>query len=199
MTDAELADLLRTVIARPDDHDVLRIYADCLLERGDPRGELIAIQLQRRLDPSDALVARERELAAHLEGALAVALHQPGLATAWSHGFLDTVDFEPMEGRIALADSLRKLGTLPEARQLRRIVVRFIEPGWGATGPIVSALTRLAPQFRVLREVAFTIAARTDNPRLSASATRPPTNFGDLSCIHDQVTRCREPPHVLGR
>jgi uncharacterized protein (TIGR02996 family) len=186
MTDAELAELLRTVIARPDDHDVLRIYADCLLDRGDPRGELIAVQLQRRADTTDALVARERELATHLEGVLAVTLSQPGLATAWRNGFLDGIDFEPVDGRIALADSLRKLGTLPEARQLRRIVVRFVEPGWGATGPIISALTRLAPQFRALREIAFTTSARADTTR--AVAARP-GNFGDLSALTRAIPR----------
>jgi uncharacterized protein (TIGR02996 family) len=35
------------VYAIPDDDEPRRVYADALLERGDPRGELIALQLER--------------------------------------------------------------------------------------------------------------------------------------------------------
>ncbi|MBA3820418.1 MAG: TIGR02996 domain-containing protein, partial [Deltaproteobacteria bacterium] len=146
MTDGELAELLRSVIARPDDLDVLRVYADVLIERGELRGEMIAVQLQRREQDSPALVARERELAIALDVAVVAQLDQPGTAFSWHRGFLDVVDFMPTRERRQLADTLRVLGTLPVARKLRRIVVRFVEPGWGAVGPITSMLARVAPQ-----------------------------------------------------
>ncbi|MBA3503846.1 MAG: TIGR02996 domain-containing protein, partial [Deltaproteobacteria bacterium] len=126
MNDAELAELLRSVIARPDDLDALRVYADVLIERGDPRGELIAVQLQRREQDSPELVARERELAAALDATLVGQLDQPGAAFSWQRGFLEAIDFTPTAERRALADTLRQLGTLPLARQLRRIVIRFV-------------------------------------------------------------------------
>ena len=37
--------LLRQILDRPDDREVREIYADALLSRGDPRGELIALDL----------------------------------------------------------------------------------------------------------------------------------------------------------
>ena len=176
MTDDELAELLRSVIARPDDHDSLRVYADCLIERGDLRGELIVVQLQRRFADSPELAAREGEVMERLDAALATQLGQPGLACAWHRGFLEAADFTPVAERTALADTLRQLGTLPSARQLRRIVIRFIEPGWGPLGSVIAALTKVAPQLRMLRELVFTMSPRDD-----VGISRTPSNFGDLS------------------
>ena len=49
--------------ARPDDPAPALVYADWLQERADPRGQLIAIQHRRALDPADrALRAAERAL-----------------------------------------------------------------------------------------------------------------------------------------
>src|SRR5262245_54833755 len=42
---ARLDALVREVRARPDDDDVRLVLADALLAHGDPRGELIALQL----------------------------------------------------------------------------------------------------------------------------------------------------------
>jgi len=48
-----------------DDTELYGVYADWLADRGDPRSELIAVQLARELDPADAeLAARERWLLA---------------------------------------------------------------------------------------------------------------------------------------
>jgi uncharacterized protein (TIGR02996 family) len=42
--------LLEGVLAAPGDASLRAVYGDWLLERGDPRGELIALQLRDRLD-----------------------------------------------------------------------------------------------------------------------------------------------------
>jgi len=58
-------ELLADVLAEPASDDLRMVYADYLLERGDPRGELIALQLARHRERG-AVTARERELlAAH--------------------------------------------------------------------------------------------------------------------------------------
>jgi len=40
--------LLRQILDRPDDREVREIYADALLSRGEPRGEMIALELAGR-------------------------------------------------------------------------------------------------------------------------------------------------------
>lgn len=57
-------ELLAAVYAAPDDDGPRMVFADALLERGDLRGELIQLQLQRaRGEGTAATLARERELA----------------------------------------------------------------------------------------------------------------------------------------
>ncbi len=43
--DGRVDDLLAQIAANPDDDELRRVYGDLVAERGDPRGELIAIQL----------------------------------------------------------------------------------------------------------------------------------------------------------
>ncbi len=64
------AELIAAIVAAPDDDPPRMVYADHLMQRGDLRGELIAVQCRlARADAADepidpALVARERELLA---------------------------------------------------------------------------------------------------------------------------------------
>jgi uncharacterized protein (TIGR02996 family) len=57
-------ELFEEVLAHPHSDDPRRIYADWLSERGDPRGEFVAVQceLARAFDPD--LAERERQLLA---------------------------------------------------------------------------------------------------------------------------------------
>lgn len=50
MTETELLDALR---ARPDDRGLRLVYADLLVERGDPRGELLILEEQVERAPDD--------------------------------------------------------------------------------------------------------------------------------------------------
>jgi uncharacterized protein (TIGR02996 family) len=60
-----LEELLAEVYAAPDDDGPRLVYADALLERGDPRGELVALQIARaRGEVTEEARAREAELLA---------------------------------------------------------------------------------------------------------------------------------------
>jgi uncharacterized protein (TIGR02996 family) len=64
-TSSTVAVFLREVYAAPDDDGPRTVYADWLIERGDPRGELISLQLGRaRGQTTSAGKLRERTLLA---------------------------------------------------------------------------------------------------------------------------------------
>lgn len=56
------ADFLRAIYERPDDDGLRSVYADWLTERGDPRGELITLQLARARG-EETPATRKREAA----------------------------------------------------------------------------------------------------------------------------------------
>lgn len=90
-------ELLAAVYANPDDDVPRQIYADFLLERGDPRGEFIALQLQRARDAAPS--EREKELlkkhGQQWLGALAIVLRwgKSYAATEFARGFVSVADF----------------------------------------------------------------------------------------------------------
>lgn len=82
------ADVLAEVLANPADDGARLVYADILQQRGDPQGELIALQLQPSLTPAqqkrvDALVNNKAQVAKWL-GPLAAVVHEP----VFRRGFL---------------------------------------------------------------------------------------------------------------
>ena len=56
--------LLAAIYDAPDDDAPRHVYADALLERGDPRGEFIALQMRPASDPVRDAKKREKELLA---------------------------------------------------------------------------------------------------------------------------------------
>jgi uncharacterized protein (TIGR02996 family) len=132
--------LLHRIHQHPDDDDARQVYADWLLQQGDPRGELIALQLA----PSPSRESRRRAealLAAHGKrwlGALAPLVWWSGeRGVVWERGF-------PVELRTApwsLPEELvRAARGAPEWATVRRLESR----GWkqfetlvlGPSGPI---------------------------------------------------------------
>jgi hypothetical protein len=121
-----------------DDRAVL---ADELQQRGEPQGELIALQLALAALPATAPRVRrsaiERRIAAWLDthhdafyGALAPHVNRssrpdlryPALAVrAWRAGFADTVWLQATGDGVGLADVVRAVRALPIAREVRRI------------------------------------------------------------------------------
>ena len=58
--------LIAAILADPDDDAPRAVYADWLTERGDPRGELITVQLAKKQTPAlkaraDALLAKHKK------------------------------------------------------------------------------------------------------------------------------------------
>ncbi len=93
------ADLLAAVLARPDDDEPRLVYADWLQERDDPRGELIALQIQlTRMPAADPearwLRAREKVLF-DTHGVPWRAAFGLGadVQLAWSRGFVEKVSW----------------------------------------------------------------------------------------------------------
>jgi len=99
---AQGGDLIETIRANPGDLSVRAIYADWLTERGDPRGELITLQLAQ--DPTEDQRRRERALlaerAAEWLGPIAPALVDG--FTTFRNGFLAAA-------RVDLARALKLL------------------------------------------------------------------------------------------
>lgn len=107
-TAATEAELLEAIYASPHDKSVREVYADWLGDRGDPRGELIMLQLTGR-DP-----ARAAEIVrAHGEewfGMLA-RLPRDGWLLGWWGGFVETMLYERKAGdRMAAYASSADIG-----------------------------------------------------------------------------------------
>jgi uncharacterized protein (TIGR02996 family) len=161
--DAVLAELAK----HPDDAGTQRIYADALSERGDPRGELIALELAlaaTALGAATDLAARVvalRELVdaavmQRVDGAL-----RPRLR--WRHGFVHAVELdyngdEPF-------DVLARLAGEPALRLVRRIAISATAmDGRDDCAPLIAELARLAPAFPCVVELEVTEGPDFGNP-----------------------------------
>lgn len=161
--DALLAEIARVRVAAERDA-VLAVYADALMTRGDRRGELIAVALERARGDRPELARREAELIAIEERALEARLDRPAFQRcAWWRGFLDELEV------MYLGDQpftlLPALAAEPAARLLRRLVFDANEiDGRGDMAPIFAELAALAPRFPRLTEVAVVEGADLGDP-----------------------------------
>jgi uncharacterized protein (TIGR02996 family) len=90
---ASSSSLLAAILASPDDDGPRRIYADHLAEQGDPRGELIALQLSSAIVPDDdprraEVAAREAELIKQHKKAWTAFGDAPGARWEYRRGFI---------------------------------------------------------------------------------------------------------------
>lgn len=117
------------VLAAPDDDVPRLVYADWLTEHGDPRGELIAIQIARAKQDAPELEAREKELwAAHGTG-----WHAPfsGMRIQWRRGFVESISIHQ--------EDTAKLGAA-----IADACVRDLElSGWKEPSRVVPLLSRM--------------------------------------------------------
>lgn len=134
--------LLAMVHADPTNHDLRLVCADGLLELGDPRGELIAVQSQLAAHPADdALRLRERQLLkAHATswlGPLAPLFYR-GEGYRFARGFLDEVHINEIFA------------------PWKTVLATKTDPIWSTVrahnGPLDLAL---APSMRALREIEY--------------------------------------------
>jgi uncharacterized protein (TIGR02996 family) len=84
------AELLEDILAAPADDGPRLVYADHLMEEGDPRGEFIRVQCLQKSAPSPALAARQRELwAKHSAQFFEEDLGRPGMwEGVYERGFM---------------------------------------------------------------------------------------------------------------
>lgn len=156
------ADLLAAIFADPRDLAARAVYADHLAERGDPRGELVTLQLARADGTaSDAALARERKLleehARTWAGALDAWLEETprsfeggflaGGSLRWRFQYgsdfsVDRMLRDPSWALIRRLETrgedelLRELIDRPELRSLREVRVTFPTAAELATGPV---------------------------------------------------------------
>jgi uncharacterized protein (TIGR02996 family) len=121
----DLDALLAEVHAHPDDDAPRLVYADALLERGDPRGELITLQCRLAGALGDpALRVRERELLREHGDAWLGALAPIVMPHyVFERGFLAmcTIDGRKLE-------LVRRLAGDPAWATIRRVAIRLTRP-----------------------------------------------------------------------
>jgi uncharacterized protein (TIGR02996 family) len=106
--------LLDDIHARPDDDRPRLVYADWLLEQGDPRGELIQLQIAGHAAEADALLRRHR-------AAWEPRLRTPGrFAWSFARGFPARVEANGADLTAAAEELIAKVPTLREA-----VITRF--------------------------------------------------------------------------
>jgi uncharacterized protein (TIGR02996 family) len=94
------AELLDAIYERPEDDAPRWVYTDYLLERGDPRGDFLVLQLLRRRRPLTPDEARaERMLQQHADRWVPAELARKTLRHSWrfERGFLARCQLRPSE------------------------------------------------------------------------------------------------------
>lgn len=131
------ADLLEAIAREPGSVERYLVYADWLAQRGDPRGELIAVQAELSRAPGDRrLVMAEQDLLhehrERLLGPCAVLAAHGVLAIDWRWGFIIRARFEgdydperhgTIFGRLRRDELLEALLAQPAARMIERIEI----------------------------------------------------------------------------
>lgn len=152
-------DLLRRVLADPQDHTARLVYADWLTQRGDARGELITVQVALLHDEAadkEDLLAREKELLRKHYGEITRNAAQVALEMDLKAGFVFRIratgqvfaakgaglfEHEPLEELIVSKPSttgLKALAAAPHVARLRKL--QFSSPLWLQSDKEVEAL-----------------------------------------------------------
>ncbi len=140
---------LEELIAKaPDDVGNYNVYADWLIQQGDPRGELINAQLKHETATAAADRAALEERIGELHdkhdaewlGAFGGKTSEDGFAATWRRGFLDEVTLGSDESAaIKLGESYQALRPLPVAQLLRGITFAAFsdddeyQPAWDSS------------------------------------------------------------------
>lgn len=124
------------ILADRNDLSAYLVYSDWLSERGDPRGELIAVQAKLKETPNDAaLKASEAKLLADNGKDWLGALAGKGdddVAVTWRLGFVDSIRLGPplddhATSELVSPETLEMLVQLPGIALLRELIVGSIE------------------------------------------------------------------------
>lgn len=187
-------ELEQAIVADPDDPRHYLVYADWLMERRDPRGELISAACERDEDPDSTRAIQEeerllREYRDELLGPLAPyavthgGIHSRGFE--WRRGFIHTARLYGLPPRLP-ALLRRRLGTelgLPIPKLMRKL---FDHP----SGHLLHKLIIGAPS-----DVPGTLAALAWAPKTLVSLVlceNGDGDLGDLSALWSNAERLRE-------
>ncbi len=137
MTFQNESQILELIAERPFDRSLRLIFADWLLERGDPRGEVIAASIHENLPLSTK--RRINRLVAEQQSSWAGELSQvlDGTRSVWTDGFLDEVTLLPS----CTAKAIEAVAANPRWATLR--TVRFPMRLAHEAGSTLLALARL--------------------------------------------------------
>jgi uncharacterized protein (TIGR02996 family) len=165
--------LLADIHANPDDNAPRLVLADLLLERGDPRGELIAMQLARGEKPASK---RERELLAkhgkEWLGILAPVLGWRRTRTEFRRGFL------------AVADIIKSVD--------RKLMSLYDHPAWATIEEL-----RGSWEGSLLVEAPFPVLRVIDGPLHPKLVARIATRAEPLARVREIVVEGEVDPEVL--
>jgi len=170
---ADRAALYREILAHDDDVETQLVLADALIDLGDPRGRLLAVQRALELDPWNADLQRDevRLVDRHADallGPLALHRYDDGLELTWRRGFVRGAAID--ERHVASSRLLDELLRIPAVESLttlrlghvldfdaclaclttRRPALRRLEYGIDAQGDAVFEEGNLAPLLEVL-------------------------------------------------
>jgi uncharacterized protein (TIGR02996 family) len=156
---ARNAELEKAILADPDDDEAYQVYADWLQGKGDPRGELAAVQVALARGKNANLQARERALIEDNRQQLLGDLpdvkpgrYGPRLELTWHAGWLRRVHLAASEEH-ALPDLYRSLRGCESARFLQELDIGLgvvtDDMSYGATNKVIAELG-LPPALRVL-------------------------------------------------
>jgi uncharacterized protein (TIGR02996 family) len=136
-------DLLGDVLANPDDDAPRQVLADALIAKGDPRGEMIRLQLENA--PSIELIAaHEAAWLAPISRYLASCVWRRGFLDeirlgepAWRAGATEILALEPV--RKVTIEGVREPHTLPELARVRVLSLPDSNLGPDAVRKLVDA------------------------------------------------------------
>ncbi|MBA3393679.1 MAG: TIGR02996 domain-containing protein [Deltaproteobacteria bacterium] len=158
--DVRYSELERAIVEDPEDPESYLVLADYLQREGDPRGELIVLQLRGETDPA-AYKAAQKYLDKHREALIGpLAPHQKvhdgsnDDAFIWRRGYIDRakVSCPDDDADESAAEIVELLLRHPVGRFLRELAIGFDgQPGDGALDGVIAAISeQLAPSLRKL-------------------------------------------------
>ena len=183
--------------ANLDDRDAYLVYGDWLSERGDPRGELIAVQVKLEQQPNAELSVRQAKLldenqAAWL-GDLGNLDKEIDFEAVWRWGFIDSVRIGPTDGydtsELDFPDTIEKAMQLPAIGFLRELVIGALSDDHPTSWSDCIAKLAETGVPKTLRRLEFTRGGYWD---ISS------TMLGDLSPLYPHLANLRELRIELG-
>jgi uncharacterized protein (TIGR02996 family) len=173
------AELVAAIERDPYDPRSYAVYGDWLQQRGDPRGELIALQLAAADDPALAAAAN-KFLVRHRNHFMPGSTRE---SVRWRNGFIRRVTISPFAKR--KADVLDEILGHPSGRFVAELAIGYDQPEIGGLQRVIDVLAlEPRPALRDLRIGAAYLdpdgSTMQDDAQNPASTWRAVGRLGDL-------------------